>query len=178
MKAKLYAIFLVIFLLANTGFIYQLSGKPLATSIALSSTEADFPIFSKEEIDGGIWLLANCGENEIYYDAVTIHLFNYLAAMGYGDKYPQGIVLYRSYDNRPHIDSNIPADSYIFLRSYNIKTGTLTLGWLGYQNTDCRPVFISNTGKFYEAISGGEVVFENGSCRIIRTNNDYNKDEL
>lgn len=168
------ALFAAIFLLFNTGFIYELAGQPLATSIALSRDNSDFPVFSEAEFSSGRWLLSrNSAPNEIYYDTIPFHLFANLDASG--DKITgktAGHIIYRD-PAGDTVVSDIPANSFIYLREYNLKESRIALGWPSYQTMDIRRLDINDLGVFTYALQSSDVVYTNGKSEILYTLHKY-----
>jgi uncharacterized membrane protein len=71
---KIFSIYLAIFFLFQSGFIYWV-GNDVPSSISLSSS-IDYPVFNEREICGANWLRSVKSENFlIYADAVRIYLF-------------------------------------------------------------------------------------------------------
>jgi len=109
---KFIAIFLIVFLLFDTGVVYQLIDYKHPTSIALSSS-VDFPIFNQRETTAGEWLTHS------YY------------AYGYQNNY----TVYADKNRAPVLGSMLPAEqipvyfdlitnrSYIFLGTLNVNQG-------------------------------------------------------
>jgi uncharacterized membrane protein len=174
---KAFTLFLVMFLLANTGFLYELAGEPLATSIALSQNKADFPVFNDSEFAGARWLLdkieAN-GHDHIYYDSITHHLFSYLDAVGEMTGKTAGQIIYRPQNNVAYVATDIPADSYIYYRSFNIREQKMALGWPAYQTMDIRRISLDSLGAFSRVLAQSDLVYDNGKSQVLYTLTLYN----
>lgn len=173
MTLGLAAGFLGIFLLSNTGFIHELAGSPLPTSIALSRQAADFPIFTDGELAAAEWFLQHVpgdDHDRLYYDTLTFHLFVYMDSVA-GDMTgePAGRIIYRSPQSPGTIVTGIPAGSYIFLRGYNLRNERLALGWPAYQTMDVQRIPIAGLGTFADVLAGSQVVFSNDDARILQT---------
>jgi len=168
--------FLAVFLLANTGFLYELAGKPLPTSIALSKNGADFPVFNAAEFAGAGWLLEQTDENTvdpIYYDNGSHELFTNIDIAGEMAGITAGHILYRPEDSLTSVATDVPSESYVFYRYFNLRTGELALGWPAYQTMDVRPIDIDSLDSFSEVLAGSNVIYQNGSSRIAYTKTGY-----
>ncbi|MDD5289249.1 MAG: DUF2206 domain-containing protein [Dehalococcoidales bacterium] len=170
------AVFLAIFLIVNTGFIYELAGEPLATSIALSRDNANFPVFSEAEFTGAKWLQTHSqNPDTIYYDSLPYHLFAYLDSTD--DEISgktTGHIIYRQPSSDSVITTNVPSGSSIYLRDYNLKTGKLALGWPSYQTMDIRQLDTDKLGAFSLVIDSSNIVYTNGSSEVLYTLHNYN----
>lgn len=100
---KVISIFLVIFLMFNTEFVYQITGDD-PKSISLN-TDVDYPSFDSQESFGAEWIMARKTRNSIYAD-------NYM------------VLLLSNYDINskviPHYFKGIPDRGYVFLGKYNV----------------------------------------------------------
>ncbi len=167
------AVFLVAFTLMNTGFVYQLIGQPLATSIALSQNEIDFPVYTDKEVEGARWVIEQAGDN-IYYDCPARHLFDYIEATSNtltGHIY--GNLLWRKDSQEVVIEVKVPQGAYIYLRKYNITHQKLSVGWAHFQVMDTRQVDFDKLGDFSNTLLTAKVVYENEDCRVLRTTREY-----
>lgn len=102
----------VVFLfLFYSGFIYEISGDN-PTSFSLSNI--DYPVFNDQEVQGLEWLSTNKKPGYVYADAYRIPLLGRSFTVSDSQYIPQNL-------------SKIKKDSYIFLGSYNTKTGTVLI---------------------------------------------------
>jgi uncharacterized membrane protein len=109
---KFIAIFFIVFLLFDTGVVYQLLDNAHPTSIALSSSY-DFPKFNQKETAAGEWLASG-------YNAYG-HYHNYTV---YGDKNRASVLnsMIPTEEIPPYYDL-ITNRSYIFLGTTNLDKG-------------------------------------------------------
>lgn len=101
---KFISIFLVFFLLFNSGFIYQLAND-IPRSFSLSNN-FDFPIFSEKDYSCAIWLYNSKSGAQVYADYNREVLFRSLV----GDRSKR----------IPSDRNNIKEKSYIFVGNFNI----------------------------------------------------------
>ena len=174
---KISAVFCAFSLLLNTGFIYELAGQPLGNSIALSQDNVDFPIYNNQEFAAAEWLLYKNTITEpdsIYYDSRTYHLFNYLDVLSEEiTGKAMGTILYRPKNKTSEVITEVPAGSYIYLRSFNIEQQQLSLGWPGYQTMDVQQVGMGELGAFSTVITESSVIYSNGGARVLYTVSSY-----
>lgn len=109
---KLIAIFLILFLLFDSGIVYEFLDKGHPTSIALSSSY-DFPKFNQRETTGGEWL-AQQYNNYGYQHNITV----------YADK-NRAVILSSMLKTEeiPYYFDLITANSYLFLGTLNLERG-------------------------------------------------------
>jgi uncharacterized membrane protein len=174
---KILAVFFAIFLLFNTGFIYELAGHPLATSIALSRDKVDFPVYNSQEFTGGEWLVNNipaAKSDSIYYDNKGLHLFAQLDVFNEEiTGQTVGQILYRSQDSIYRVVTRVPAYSYIYLRAFNIQEQRIALGWPYYQTMDVRQVRLDSLGSFSTTLAESNIIYNNGGCQVLYTLSPY-----
>jgi len=168
-------VLLIVFFLANTGFIYELAGQSLATSIALNRDQADFPIFSEAEFTGARWLTQyNQNTNQIFYDSIPLHLFIYLDATADNITGKNvGHIIYRQPTSNSVVTTDIPEGSDIYLRDYNIKENKLALGWPLYQTEDIKRLSIDSLGTFTAVINSSNIIYTDGKSEILNTLHKY-----
>ena len=171
------AVFFAIFLLLNTGFVYELIGQPLSSSIALSRGKVDFPIYDSREFAGAEWLVDNgsaARHDFIYYDSTTYHLFAYLDAFSEeitGET--AGQMLYRPRYSTSQVATEMPANSYMYLRSFNIEEQRIALGWPAYQTMDALQVRLDSLGLFSTTIIESNMIYSNGGSQVLYTLEPY-----
>ena len=98
------SVFFVVFLLFNTGLIYQITGDS-PTSMALE-TSGDKPVFSGKEVRGAGWLLTEGNRRPIYVDGTRWWLL-----LGFDPDHQRYL---------PANASLIEPDSYTYFGTYNI----------------------------------------------------------
>jgi len=110
------SIILLIFFFFQTGFVYEITGDPLPTSIALSNykMEDSFILIHENDLFGAVWLSKNGDVQhlETYSDTVSFH---------------HVLTAYSNLKRDMTILSNntvrIVSPSYIYFSQYNVKTG-------------------------------------------------------
>ena len=102
------SIFLVIFLLFNAGFIYEIANDN-SQSISLNNT-VDSALFNEMEVTGANWVVNVKDNKKIYADTYRHLIFNGLMNDSAG--------------SLPDEDSRMPSNSYTYLGTLNVLTGT------------------------------------------------------
>jgi uncharacterized membrane protein len=139
---RLLAIYLVLFMLFQTGFISALTGGYQA--IALNN-QVDYTQFNHQEIVGAMWQVNNSGAQVIYGDAYREVLLGALAP---------GRALYLPYPQ------NTSASFYIFLGTYNIERNQVLLSNVTGVN---RQDYYTNVTPF---ISNRSLIYSNGGANV------------
>lgn len=144
---KLVSIYLVIFLLMDSGLAYQFAPHEEEISISLSTTY-DFPKFNDRELQSAKWLKNEFGEKGIYADK---HRSCVLRSI-----YPD------CEEVPPYLDL-VQSDYYIYFGTINIQknglyiykmTGANVIQEIGYSN----PVkLINDRPKIYD--NGGSIIY-------------------
>ena len=110
------SIILLIFFFFQTGFVYEITGDPLPTSIALSNykMEDSFILIHENDLFGAVWLskYGDVQHLETYSDTVSFH--HVLTA--YSNLKRDMIILSNN-------TVRIVSPSYIYFSQYNVKTG-------------------------------------------------------
>ncbi|MCZ7399984.1 MAG: DUF2206 domain-containing protein [Candidatus Methanoperedens sp.] len=135
---KIISIFIIIFLLFNSGFIYEVA-KDTPMSIALNST-IDGPRFNEQEVFGATWLYNTKNDNHVY-----------------ADFYRQ--VLLRRFSGEWRIlpdDFKIEAKSYMYFGTLNIKENIIAKYGKSVK-MDFTSDYLNNTNKIY--VNGGAQVY-------------------
>ncbi len=104
---KVFSIYLIVFLLFNTGFIYEISGD-LSTSYSLNSN-TDYPKFNSEDISGAKWIMDKRNNNVIYADEYRYQILYSFDRVNIG-----------SYNESKLKLNKLKRNSYIYLGSYNV----------------------------------------------------------
>jgi len=107
---RLLAIYLVLFMLFQTGFIYTLTQAGGYKANALDN-QLDVPEFNHQELVGATWLVNNSGTQDIFGGVSQIVVLSGLAP---------GRALYLS-DLSPFLQNTSAGSFYIFLGTYNIE---------------------------------------------------------
>lgn len=167
-------VFSVVFLLCNTGFIYNLVHQPLANSISLDYRSNILDTFSAGEIQGAEWMVNRIRPSKIYYDSKTIQLFFYLDDAVNDTTNPSRVGYYLTRNpNMLEINNIIPAGSYIFLSKFNMEYKEFYVGYTGYEMLNIKFVRFDGEDALSKVIESSKVVFDNGDCRILQTTEDY-----
>ncbi len=105
------SVFFVVFLLFNTGLIYQVTGDN-PTSMALE-TSGDKPVFNSREVQGAQWLISEGGERPIYVDGTRWWLL-----LGFNPDHQRYL---------PANASLMEPASYLYLGTYNLVRESVRL---------------------------------------------------
>lgn len=119
------------------GFIYQVTGDhPTPTSFSISNV--DYDVFNQEEVSSANWLINNKNNNNIYADYYRIPLFSSITTE------PIKSYQYRIYP-----------ESYIYLGSYNLKTGKILVNStsMSYE-------------EYYNIIEQDDKIYDNGGSYV------------
>lgn len=164
--------FTAVFFLTSTGFTYQLAGKPLSNAISLDGG-LDYPVYSDQEMAGARWLLTQ-DHRQIFADIYAFYLFVQVDAVSdHPTNVRQATELTYRVEGGLHVSNIIQAGDYIYLRKFNLETGRVLLLYQDLAIPDDREVPIDSLGEFGQLVATGVPVFENGSCRIIQTTQEY-----
>ena len=146
---KILSAFLAIFLLFNTGFVFEVAND-IPTSISLNST-IDYPRFNEQEILAGKWLRNEKTEDpkicsDMFRGFVLTEMFGNVYMLR-GDK---------------EVITEIPPNVYIFLGRENVKNNKIIL---------CTPrgkesVTLQNL-TFYNIILGMSKIYNNGDAQMF-----------
>jgi uncharacterized membrane protein len=143
---KILSIFLLVFLLFNSGFIYETT-KNNPTSMSLSSS-VDYPRFSDSEVQAAKWIANSSGNSPLYGDAYGSQLLFEFAfwrvATFWGET------------------KEIPPGVYVYLRTQNARgrimwsEKTYTLNYTDIQDSTLGEV-LNKTDKIYD--NGGAEIY-------------------
>lgn len=133
---KIMSILIMISFLFYTGFIYQVTGDN-PTSFSLSNV--DYTVYDHEEVSGANWLYTNKYNNNIYADGYRIPLF--------GSITNEQIKSYQNW---------IYPGSYLYLGSYNIKSGKILLNTTSMRYENYSNI-IGQDSEIYD--NGGSVIY-------------------
>jgi len=158
---KFFGVFLSIFLLFGSGFVFEATKNQYPMSFALNKSTA-FPVFSTEEVDGALWLKDYAKSNRIY-------------TYGKGKRLPlhrESILLseFFIYKNvtKFYFTANttkMHSQSYIYLGRFATKNSVLlgdrTFGWnkeyIALKKTDFYCEIISKENEIYT--NGGSIIY-------------------
>ncbi|MCL0056312.1 DUF2206 domain-containing protein [Dehalococcoidia bacterium] len=141
---------LIPYLLFNTGFIFEVSGAT-PTSIALNA-EMDWPRFNEQELSGKRWLLANKEDaTKVFADQL-----GWLLLLGHIPRPQLGTFWGET--------SEIPANTYTYLRSWNVNQGEVMQSWEERGNY----IELQNSPFYEEVITHRNKIYDNGGAQVYR----------
>jgi uncharacterized membrane protein len=141
---------LIPYLLFNTGFVFEVSGG-VPSSIALNH-EMDYPRFNEQELSGKRWLLLNKEKlTKVFADEHgRLLLYGYIFHHQVGTFWGE--------------TAEIPDNTYIYLRSWNIKQGEVMPSWEEHH----KRIELQNS-PFYEGVLvHRNRIYDNGGARVYR----------
>jgi uncharacterized membrane protein len=143
---KLVSIFFALFLLFNSGWVYELiNDKP--TSISLNNT-IDYPKYNEQEVLGKDWLYKQNNEHYVYADSYRWLLF--LSC------YSRNQVR-----NLPMTSSQMVEQSYLYMSTYNILTREVLVDSKNGVNSVVTYIkseeYISHKSQIYD--NGGAIIY-------------------
>lgn len=150
-SSKIFSIFLLIFLLFNTGFIYEITGDQSQWVSINKNINDHYPIFSDEEIIGAQWLIEFTNEphNKIYADQYNSLLFYKFGA----------------------IPKNFPENNtYLKLKFYSyFGTSNLINQKLPYKNGTTSYDLSINTNNYLNLAdyTNGNEIYDDGGSEIF-----------
>ena len=141
---KVLSVFLVMTLLFNSGFVYEVA-KDNPGSISLNST-IDYPRFNDQEISGAKWLNDVKSSNPIYADNYRWLL---LASFEWGQvsSFPVDV-------------DKIQDDSYIYLGKFNIMNETVLIS---YREKAIKRTFYINSS---DIVGDRDMIYANGCAQV------------
>jgi uncharacterized membrane protein len=142
---KAFSIFLVIFLLFNTGFVYAIVEPSVSTAVPLNAT-FDAPRFNDLEVAGAAWLSnEKSNSTPVYADAYRDLLLN-------GFFYPTANAFAGNY--------SLPAGADVYLGTLNVQQGKLVnVATASGANTR----FYTNASA---ATAGRSRIYDNGGAQV------------
>ena len=155
---KALSIFLIIFFLFNTGFIYEVTkDDPISASL---SNYIDNPCCNEKEAFGAKWLSANTDSNSIVY----------------GDEY--GRVLLGTWFHLENVNrkrtrfpmnfKKIREDAYIFLRSWNIEKQEVVLVGVHKAVLTSKHENFADVPELFDLIVAKNKVYDNAGSQIFQ----------
>ncbi|MBI5680706.1 MAG: DUF2206 domain-containing protein [Methanobacterium sp.] len=147
---KILSVFLVIFLLFNTGWVYEISKDPLPGSVSLSTYSVNFPVFNNQEVLAGNWW-----SEKKTNDNYNIYSDFYRYELPGSFQWAKSVFIYN--------DSflTVPENSYIFLGSWNIINDKI---YIHFAAPEVGPHYI----KLGRIVDGKNKIYENGGAAIWR----------
>lgn len=135
------SIYLMIFLLFTSGFVYELFGDESA-SYSLNQT-FDFPRYNNQEVISAKWIMNRVDEANIFAD-------------------PFGVMLLKEFITTNKMGMTAPY--FVYLREWNIKNGKIMsytkIGTLSFQQYSDLNKFIGKMNKIYSN-GASEIYFNN-----------------
>ncbi|MBI5680710.1 MAG: DUF2206 domain-containing protein [Methanobacterium sp.] len=148
---KIFSIFLVIFMLFNTGFVSVISGQSIPMHLTAQNGQSDYyPRFDQSESMGAKWLVENKVDTSIYADVYGVFAFY---------RYIYSPILPSAYNNVYLISDNNDLHSYTFLRKLN-KDNNILIGFTSRTN---RNRVYADMGHI---INPKNLIYENGASKI------------
>jgi uncharacterized membrane protein len=144
---QLISIFLIIFMIFDTGLVYQFLGNGDTISMSLSSN-VDFPKFNDNDLAGAQWLRYNFDSGDVVYsDTLRSSVLQSFFTENY---------------QLPPYDDLVKNKSYIYLSTFNVVSGSILLTKMSganiMQQSYVSPdTIISNRSKIYD--NGGSWIF-------------------
>ncbi len=143
------SIFFAVFLLFNTGWIYEITGD-IPTSISFNNT-VDYPKFNEQDVSGKEWMykVNDLKEGNGYF---------------YADYY-RWLLLLNSFERNlirifPKSDGQIPKNSYLYFSTYNIHENEILIR----QQVGVNDLF--EYVNIYLYISSKNQIYNNGGAKI------------
>jgi len=143
---KLLSLFFAIFLLFNTGFIYEVA-KDNPFSISLDNT-IDYPRFNDKEVHAAKWLVNITDSYPIYADNLGLQLLK-------GFVYLRGRTFFAE-------AKELPSESYVYLRSLNLKGFMTEL----HEKKGHLYVELPNSTFYNNVITKKNKIYDNGGSEI------------
>lgn len=141
-----FSVFLVLFLLFNSGFIYYVSGFTLSSNFAIDKN-SDYPYFNDQEMQAAEWIVTHHKNgSEIYADSFAKLLF----IEYFGPESNPTRVFWAETEK-------ITENSYLYFRNMNIRGKIMSSieDYMSLENSKVSKV-INNMNKVYDN-GGGEV---------------------
>jgi uncharacterized membrane protein len=145
---KIVATLLVVFLLFNSGFVYEVT-KDNPTSMSLNS-EVDYPRFSDSEVRAAVWMTSLSNVSTMWGDAYGRNLLFEFAFWRVG-------TFWGETEERPF-------DAYVFFRSENVK-GKVMWSEKTYPGNYTS---IQDSPFFKVTLDGAVKVYDSGEAEVYR----------
>lgn len=144
------SIFLCVYVLFNSGLVYELVGDE-PVSISLNST-FDAPRFNQQEASSASWIIAHGNKSLIYSDVFSMWFLQDFIPINYGIKQL----------NLKFINNN----SYLYLRKHNVDSRTISLITRENQIAKTKIVNLENISYYTQSSN----IYENGGAEIMVKN--------
>ncbi len=115
---KIFSIFILIFMLFNTGFVSELAGESIPmflTGVSIQSSDY-YPLFDYQEADSAQWLTDNKVSNSIYADVYGKFIFYRFTPNINEISSNNGVSEFTTYNS---------SNTYMYLRTLNVNSGYL-----------------------------------------------------
>ena len=143
------SIFLVIFLLFNSGFVNELVNEPMSLSL---NSSIDVPTANQKELQGQLWLLKYGTNKPIYADyAGKWSLYKFFPE--------EQVQVFLSETGK------LPENVYIYLRSLNVKGIMMEDKWIR-RHHEYIHISIDETIFHREVLAYANIIYNNGACKI------------
>ena len=148
---KIFSVFLLVFMLFNTGFISVLAGQSIPMHLSNQDRLSDYyPLFDYEEFTGAQWLTVNNVSSNIYADVYGKFIFYRFTANINNISANNGISEFTNYTS---------PNTYMYLRKLNTENGYL----VGYTSR-------SDRNRIYADLSSTanskNRIFDDGNSRV------------
>lgn len=148
---KLFTVFLMIFLLFNSGFVSVLSDTSIPMTLSNGNIASDYyPLFNVQEASSAQWLADNKVSSNIYADVYGRFIFNRYIFSSNKIAIDNGVTDFTSYN---------PNNSYIYQRKLDINNSYLT-GFTGMN--DRNRVYLNMS----VIVNPKNTIFDDGDSRI------------
>ncbi len=160
---------LIPYFLINTGFIHQVSGENPSWPAAISlddkwdylqfneKAEWDYPRFNEREVLSAKWVSSEVSaSSRVYADRIGVLLLHGFM--------PRGQVALVSAETK-----SIPGDSYLYLRSWNVKKGEISS--IVREKAQTKPPWhtrFEDHPALSDAISGKNKIYTNGGAQVYQ----------
>ena len=149
---KIFSIFILIFMLFNTGFVSELAGESIPmflTGVSIQSSDY-YPLFDNQEADSAQWLTDNKVSNSIYADVYGKFIFYRFTPNINEISSNNGVSEFTTYNS---------SNTYMYLRTLNVNSGYL----VGFTSrTDRNRVY-----KDLSSIANSKnKIFDDGGSRV------------
>ena len=148
---KLFGVFLLIFLLFNTGFVSVLANQSIPMDLSNQNRLSDYyPLFDQQEAIGAEWLIQNNVSSSIYTDVYGKFIFYRFISNINKISTNNDISEYTSYNN---------TNTYMYLRKLNTENGYL----VGFTSREDRNRVYADLSK---VVNLKNRIFDDGDSRV------------
>ena len=164
------ALFVAVLFLFGSGFVSEIAGEKYPLSFAVSGDRMHAPVTSDAEVRGAEWLFSVEEKKvEFYHDFYAWPIYLRLAPLWRIEGGLYFGMLSVTAEQPPVALKEIPANAYVYLSAMNIKSGELALAQtVSRAQVAPRLTPIEELpSPYYEAVVGGDVIFDNGRSRVL-----------